>query len=143
MDNYSSIDYDGTGTQKTLCTAWTLVVYEQEFHADMIKDVFGVIDAKKTRIVYDDDGTLAKIDYTNTNWHQNMKALWAMLKTYSDVAFAAGDLAPNERVKPYFEWVCSVGKVNLDEIAAFVIDEMNAGLFRDAAADSRTTSSNE
>ena len=143
MADYSSIDYDGTGERKALCTAWTLVVYEQEFHADMIKDVFGVIDAKKTRIVYDSDGTLAKVDYTNTNWVKNLMALWAMLKTYSDVAFAAGDLAPNERVKLYLEWMSAVGKVNLDEVAAFVIDEMNAGLFRSAAAASGTTSTNE
>lgn len=143
MDSASHINYDGTGEHKTLCTAWTLVVYEQEFHADMIKDVFGIIDAKKTRVVYDKDGTLAQIDYTNTNWVKNLMALWAMLKTYSDVAFASGDLAPNDRVKPYLEWVRTVGKVNLDEVAAFVIEEMNAGLFRDAAADSRTTSSDE
>lgn len=137
----SEIDYDGTGKHQTLCTAWTLVVYEQEFHADMIKDVFGVIDAKKTRIVFDDNDELAQIDYTNTNWVKNLMALWAMLKTHSDIEYATGNLAPNDRVPSYIEWIHNVGQVNMDEVSGFVIDEMNKGLFRDAAAVSGTTSS--
>lgn len=134
------IDYDGSGERQAECTAWTLVLYEQEFHADMIADVFGVIDARKRRVTLSDDGSVATIDYTNESWLKNVKALWALLRTHSDIAYAAGDLAPNDRIPGFMEWVRGVGKVNVDDISAFVVDQMNAGFFRDAAAASGTTS---
>ena len=123
------IVFDQSGEHEAYCTAWTLVIYEQQFHKDMIQDVFGRIDMSKTRYELDSSG--------------DVLALWAMLRTASEIGFMNGDVAENHRIPDYEQWVKTAGAIDSDEIATFVISEMQSGFFRSAAPDSGTTSTQE
>ena len=139
----SKIVFDQSGEHEAYCTAWTLVIYEQQFHKDMIQDVFGRIDMSKTRYELDSSGDVLAVDYTNDNWTKNIQALWAMLRTASEIGFMNGDVAENHRIPDYEQWVKTAGAIDSDEIATFVIAEMQSGFFRSAAPDSGTTSTQE
>lgn len=139
------IDYDGTGEREAIATAYTLMLYEQEFKGsdakgvtgDLISDVYGTIDLKKAKSQYDALGNLVVLDYTNDNWNAYLRALWAMLRTASESARSRGIDA---QLTPRFsEWVRGVGKVNMSEIMDAVIEECNRGFFRPSATDSEKT----
>lgn len=139
------IDYDGAGEREAIATAYTLMLYEQEFKADdapgvtgnMIADVFGIIDLRKARTQVDAFGNVVVLDYTNDNWPAYLRALWAMLRTSSESKRARGIDVP--LTPRYEEWVKTVGQVNMSEIMSAVMDECNRGLFRAGATDSGTT----
>ncbi|WP_028263941.1 hypothetical protein [Atopobium fossor] len=139
----SKIVFDESGEHEAYCTAWTLVIYEQQFHADMIQDVFGRIDMSKSRYELDSKGEVLTVDYTNENWTKNIQALWAMLRTASEIGFMDGDVAANKRIPSYDDWIKTVKAVDSDGIASFVITEMQSGFFRPAATDSGTTSTKD
>lgn len=138
------IDIDGTGEVEILATAYTLVIYEQEFHSDPIKDVFGKhqLDGDKAgeKGVGKDaaaaDGSAATLylDFTQENWIEETRLLWAMVKTANVLADDRGDVAPNDRVPGYREWMKRVGKVNMRDIADAVFDEAVDGFFHTGAA---------
>ena len=128
----SKITFDETGEHEAYCTAWTLVIYEQQFNEDMIKDVFGRIDMSKQRYELDSNGDVLTVDYTNENWTKNIQALWAMLRTASEIGFMDGDVAANKRIPSYEEWITTVKAVDCDGIANFVVTEMQSGFFRPA-----------
>ena len=52
------LDFDGSGEQEILATAYTVVLYEQEFKRDIIKDVFGRIDLRKAGANVDENGNV-------------------------------------------------------------------------------------
>lgn len=56
-------------------TAW---LYENEFHADLISDFYGVQDM--TPIASEEDGGF-RVDFTKVNWMAATRVLWAALKT--------------------------------------------------------------
>ena len=120
------IELDGYGEVEAVATAYTLVVYEQEFKGDLIKDVFGRHEA-------DDDGAVL-IDMTLDNWNAELRALYAMVVTAFELRWDRGDAAPNEKPKPFKEWAKGVGAVNMREIASAVVDESIRGFFRTGAA---------
>lgn len=135
------IDYDGTGEREAIATAYTLMLYEQEFKAantrgvtgDLICDVYGTIDLKKAKAQYDALGNLVVLDYTNDNWNAYLRALWAMLRTASESARSRGIDA---QLTPRFnEWVKGVGQVNMSDVMDAVIEECNRGFFRTRATD--------
>ena len=135
------IDYDGTGEREAIATAYTLMIYEQEFKAsdvkgvtgDLISDVYGTIDLKKAKSQYDALGNLVVLDYTNDNWNAYLRALWAMLRTASESARSRGIDA---QLTPRFnEWVRGVGQVNMTDIMNSVIEECNRGFFRSGTTD--------
>lgn len=130
------IDYDGTGGREATATAYTLMLYEQEFKSsdvkgitgDLIADVYGTIDLKRARSQYDAMGNLVVLDYTSDNWNAYLRALWAMLRTASESARSRGIDA---QLTPRFnEWVRGVGQVNMSEVMDAVIEECNRGFFR-------------
>lgn len=121
-------------------TVHTLVVYEREFKdkpqypgitGDIIKDVFGKHQYRK------EDETVLVFDYTQENWNEEVKALWAMAKTASDIKESRGDLAPNDRVPGFEEWHSKVfldSQVNLYDVANAVAQEAMEGFFHTGAA---------
>ena len=129
------IDYSHDGTEHEYeATTYTLMVYEQEFKSDMIKDVFGRIDLSGAADVLDSDGNLKYVDYTIDNWNAYPRALWAMLKTSEAIARYEGRTP--ERVEPFDKWCVFARNVDLSELSRIVIDECNRGLFHSGAADS-------
>lgn len=121
------IDIDGSGEVEITATLYTLVIYEQEFHSDLIKDVFGNAG---------DGGSSDKklFDFTTDNWGAEVKALWAMLKTANELADDRGEIAPKDRVPQFRKWVKGIGKVNMKSISDAVFIESMDGFFHSGAA---------
>lgn len=130
------IDVDGTGAREAVATAWTLALYEQEFGRDLIADVYGVVDLRRDFYRKGPRGEVVAVDYTARDWNAILRALWAMLKTASDIALEAGDLAPNDAVPGFKRWVRSVGAVDMNEVTDAVYRLCNEGFFRAGAGDS-------
>ena len=120
-------DYDGSGKEReVVASAYTLMVYEQEFKSGMIEDVYG-----KIRIVeddYDDDGNPTVADFTIDNWFAYVKALWAMLRTGADLARAEGrQYTP---VPSFKEWSLRATELDMRTVSSIVIQECQRGFFR-------------
>lgn len=130
-----TIDYQHDGTEHEYeATTYTLVIYEQEFKSDLIKDVFGRIDINRAKQNYDAEGRPTALDYTMDNWYENLRAFWAMLKTSEAIARSDGRKA--EQVPSFVQWCVKTRNVDMQEILQAVFDECNRGLFHSGAADS-------
>lgn len=121
---------EGYGDIDIEATAHTLVLYEQEFKSDLIKDVFGKREQAKDL----DGSTVVLFDYTVDNWNDELKALWAMAKTANDIANDAGEVAPKDRITSYTKWVKGLGKVNMRDVANAVVSCCMDGFFHTGAA---------
>ena len=121
---------EGYGDIDIEATAHTLVLYEQEFKSDLIKDVFG----KREQVKDADGSTVVLFDYTVDNWNDELKALWAMAKTANDIANDAGEVAPKDRITSYTKWVKGLGKVNMRDVANAVVSCCMDGFFHTGAA---------
>lgn len=120
-------DYDGSGKERELVmSAYTLMVYEQEFKTGMIEDVFG-----KVRLSDEDDSEVV-LDFTRDNWFAYIKALWAMLKAGMDLARA--ERRQYEYVPSFNEWSLKATSFDIQEVSRVVIEACQAGLFRASAA---------
>lgn len=116
------------GEVELTATAYTLVVYEQEFGGrDLIADVFGRHEAK-------DDGGSVVIDFTSDNWLYELRAAWAMALTAYEIKADRGDAAPNDRPKPFKQWVKGVGKLNMRALSSALVGECLDGFFQSGAA---------
>lgn len=115
------------GEVDAVATAYTLVLYEQEFHGDLLKDVFG-------RQTSDESGDDVLIDMTTDNWNAELRALYAMIRTSYEIRWDAGDATPNERPKQFTEWVKGIGQFNMRQVASDVVNECIRGFFRTGAA---------
>ena len=96
----------------------TLVIYEEEFGRDLIKDFFG-----KTEVPVGDeaDGSedTVTIDFTQTNWTAITRVVWAGART------AAGDGFPG-----YREWIRTVSDMNLRQASDTMMPEAIRKFFR-------------
>lgn len=129
------IDYENNGTEHEYeATTYTLVVYEQEFKSDLIKDVFGRIDVRSASKNFDEDGNMVAMDYTIDNWNAELKAFWAMLKTSYEIARNEGRAA--EFVPSFVQWSLKTRSIDMGQVSQAVFDECQRGLFRAGAADS-------
>lgn len=135
------IDYLHDGTEHEYeASMWTLVLYEQEFKRDLIKDVYGRIDLRNASKNFDEDGNMVAMDYTVDNWIGELRAFWAMLRTSSDIAKDEGRAA--DEVPSFDRWSRQVsrathgvdGGINMGEISQAVFNECNRGLFHTGAA---------
>lgn len=146
----ATIDY-GDGERELVCTGWTQVIYEQEFHSDdndaitgdLIADVMGkMFVTSEDLIVANDDGVFARtvIDYTRINWNAIRRGMWAMLRTAKEIADDEHRDAPD--VPSFRSWEKSLLKCECDmnDIATLVMSELQRGLFRTGAAASGQTS---
>lgn len=123
----ATINYDGKGEHEAIMSAHTLVIYEQEFKSGLIEDVYGRIVVPET-----EKSGLVVADYTIDNWLAYIKALWAMLKTASDLAKARGLKA--EEVASFDEWSMDAVEIDLSQVSSFVLTQCQKGLFRAGAA---------
>lgn len=128
------IDYERNGVEREYeATTYTLVVYEQEFKSDLIKDVFGKIDLRNAQSLVDDEGNIVVVDYTSDNWIAELKAFWAMLKTSE--AIARRENRPCLQVPSFVEWCITTRSIDMGELSRIVITELNRGLFRAGATE--------
>lgn len=129
------IDYQHDGTEHEYeATTYTLMVYEQEFKSDMIKDVFGRIDLSGAASNVDEHGNVVYIDYTIDNWNAYLRAFWSMLKTSEAIARSEGRQVP--AVPAFIQWCLATRFIDMSELSRVVVDECNRGLFHSGAADS-------
>lgn len=129
------IDYQAEGREHEYeATTYTLMVYEQEFKRDLIRDVFGRIDVREATQNFDDDGNIIAMDYTIDNWNAELRAFWAMLRTSSEIARSEGRKA--ESVPSFTQWCLKTRSIDMGQISQAVFDECQRGLFRSGAADS-------
>lgn len=112
------LDY-GQGEKELCVSMYTLVVYEQEFHRDLIKDVFGVVEINKAKT------DKISLDYRTVEWTALTRALWAALK------------AADDSTLPYAEWAKSAGDIDFWALAGDFTQELNLRLFRPAAAETK------
>ena len=107
-----NVEIDGE-KYKAAVTFYTAQLYESEFRSDIIKDFFGV-QALSTPIEVGDDGNIANIDFTKTNWLAATKVLWAALKTADD------------SIPGYTQWMKNTAGVNMwlvqDQLGVEVAD---------------------
>lgn len=122
------IEIGDYGEVEAVATAYTLVVYEQEFGGrDLIADVFGRHEGK-------DDGSKVVVDFTSDNWLAELRAVWAMVRTAYDLAYDRGDAAPNDKPKQFREWVKGVGKLDMRRLSVALVTECMDGFFHTGAA---------
>lgn len=114
------IDY-GDGPKEVLFGVHSMLIYEQEFHSDIIKDLFGKVDVRKDE---HDEDVIVSVDYRQTNWTACVKALWAGLKN------------ANESTPPWREWERTTAGIDLNAISEKVISEAWRMFFRAGASDS-------
>lgn len=140
----ATIDISGSEVEFT-CTAYTPVVYEQAFHADpydkvtgdIIADVMGYHKVSADDILSaDEDGNITiTYDYTHDNWQAYLKALWAMVRTATEIRRLNGEKVA---VTPsYTEWARTLANWEPDmrEVSRLVCNELQRGLFRARADD--------
>lgn len=129
------VDYENNGVEREYeATTYTLVIYEQEFGRDLIKDVFGRIDVTQALRNIDSDGNVIAMDYTVDNWSSYPRAFWAMLKTSE--AICKRDNRPCLAVPPFVQWCLETRSIDMGQLSQLVFDECQRGLFRSGAADS-------
>lgn len=122
------IEIGDYGEVEAVATAYTLVIYEQEFGGrDLIADVFGRHEGA-------DDGGKVVVDFTSDNWLSELRAVWAMVRTAYDLAYDRGDAAPNDKPKPFREWVKGVGKLDMRSLSVALVTECMDGFFHSGAA---------
>lgn len=129
------VDYENNGVEREYeATTYTLVVYEQEFGKDLIKDVFGRIDVRKAIENFDSEGNMVVMDYTVDNWNAELRAFWAMLKTSE--AICKRENRPCLAIPSYPQWCLETRSIDMSQISQLVFEECQRGLFRSGAADS-------
>lgn len=99
---------------------YTAQIYEAEFRADIIKDLFGEQDLSSPFELDGDE--VVKIDFTTVNWLAMTKALWAALKT-------ADDSTPGYQV-----WMKKTSGTNLWVVQELIGAEVADCFFRSPAA---------
>ena len=128
------VKYSG-GTHTAAAGLNALVIYEQEFESDLIKDVFGIVEVKEEdleKIAEEKLGGKEKessdvvlvLDYTQTNWTKIVKAVWACLKNYN------GDSIPSFKT-----WVNQTEGMNLTEVQNAAIVAFNETFFPSRSGD--------
>lgn len=91
---------------------YTAQLYEAEFRADLIKDLFG--EQVFSSPVESDGENVISIDFTRVNWLATAKALWAAIKT------------ADESTPGYTAWMRATKGLNMwlvsDQLATEVAD---------------------
>ena len=110
-------------------TFYTAQLYELEFRADLIQDLFGIQTAEQS-IEFEAEGEgeertvrVARIDFTKVSWAAVMKVLWAAIKT-------AEPSTPS-----YAQWTKGASGVNLWLVQEQVGEEVSDCFFRSGAAE--------
>ena len=110
-------------------TFYTAHLYEMEFKADLIQELFGIQTADPS-IGFDVEGEgedaklqIARIDFTKVSWTAVAKVLWAAIKT-------ADDNTPS-----YTQWMKNTSGANLWLVQEQIGAEVADCFFRSGAAE--------
>ena len=106
---------------KAKVTFYTAQLYEAEFRSDLISDFFGVQEDQS--IIEVEDGAIAKIDFTKTNWLATAKVLWAAVKT------------AKESTPGYAQWMKNTSGLNLWLVREQLASEVSDCFFRSGSAE--------
>lgn len=149
-------DIDGTGERDYTCSAYTLMVYEQEFGSSLVKDYYGKIDLR------DGDGQLVTAQFVESQLADALPEGKALPKTTRELVYRAfpryvtavrdytqdnweailralwamrktADEAAGEQTPAFKPWVRSLGEVNLTKCSNVVFSECERCLFRAAS----------
>lgn len=149
-------DIDGTGEREYTASAYTLMVYEQEFGGSLISDFYGKIDLR------DADGQMVTAEFVEGKLraampegaelpdtvavlvHRAFPAYVNAVLDYTRERWEAAlkalwamrrtaDESAGEKTPAYRDWLSSLGPVNMQDIASFVFTECQRGLFRAAS----------
>lgn len=113
-----AVEIDGKSYDAEI-TFYTAQLYEAEFRADIIKDLYGTQDAASAPIAFDSEGNaVVRVDFTKVDWMALTRILWAAIKT-------ADDSAPG-----YAAWMRTAKGVNLWDFRDQVDAEMADCFFR-------------
>lgn len=121
--------YYGGGEHTAAAGLDALTVYEHEFHADLIQDVYGVIDvtegdlegAVKRSGAADD--VILTIDFTKTNWTAVVRAVWACLRS------------ADSTVPGFSTWSKQTSDLNLREMNEAALPAFEESFFPDRNGD--------
>lgn len=146
--------FDGEADTELLASPYSLLVYEQEFHSDMIADLYGKVDLRRGA-----DGTSwigagivsAALERANGGEIPDdvrelvAKAFPAAVQTTIDytatnwgavlrcawaLAKTAAEAAGTPLLTGFKAWAAALGPVNMDDLSDAVIRETQRGLFR-------------
>lgn len=123
------LDINGDGEREYIASAYTTLVYEQEFGADIIDEFISR---------YAPTGRRKGGVKVNSTFI--LRVLWAMARTADKVYEAShGNATAPDAVPASFEaWLLSAGSVNISDLIAVVADEVQRGLLRAGDADAGT-----
>lgn len=128
----------GEEEKEVILSIETLTIYEEEFDRDMLQDLFGVVELRKSDLKSidedaaekttntekvsseneDNDDVVLTIDYTTTNWTAITRSLWAGLRT------------ADRSVPAFAVWAKEVDHLNLNSINAQLTPECIRQFFR-------------
>lgn len=146
--------FDGETEQEMLASPYTLLVYEQEFHADMIADLYGKVDLKRGTEgtgwigaglvascleranggeLPDDVRELVAKAFpaaVQTTLDYTATNWGAVLRCAWAMLRTAAEASGTPLLTGYKAWVAALGPVNMDDLSDAVIRETQRGLFR-------------
>lgn len=94
-------------------SVYTLVVYEQEFNSDMLKDLFSGIP--------EDENASASEVMSQVGWLDCLKCLWAIERT------------ADENTPSFKKWAKAKSELNLMELFAEMMEEITDAYFHSGA----------
>lgn len=126
------VEYGGS-THKAAAGLNALVIYEQEFNSDLIKDVFGIVEVTEEDLVESKskDDVVFRLDYTKTNWTKIAKAIWACLKNHDDT------------IPSFTSWAKQIDDMNLIEAQNAAILAFNEVFFPTRNGDAEKEADNK
>ena len=113
------IDY-GNGEVKVTASPNTMMIYEQEFNADILQDLYKKVVIRKEDT---DEDIIAAIDFRNVNWTSLMKSLWACIK------------AADANTPGFKAWSENVGDIDMMAVNEKLMPIIEQGFFRSGADD--------
>lgn len=122
------IDY-GYGEREFCISAAAAMEYEQQFGADIVKDLFGKMEVSAEEIgealagEEPADGIL-RLDFTQTNWTACLKALWA------------GERAVEPRTPGFAEWCRERPRPDMNAVSGAVLQDATEAFFHGGAGGS-------
>lgn len=117
------IDY-GQGEKEIIASAYTLVLYEQEFKSDLIADYFGDQTMRRSDLEMEDEDVLFTLRFSDTRFAQVPKVLWACLKAADEFG-----------IPPFREWSKSITGIDLIEVNNELAALVGKAFFRAGVTD--------
>lgn len=112
------IDF-GQGEVEIAAGVGMMMIYEQEFNSDIIKDLYDKVVIRKED---EDEDIIAALDFRKVNWTILVRTLWACMRN------------ADKTLPGFKEWSENVGDINLLDLNAQLMPIVERSLFRTGAA---------